>query len=303
MLANIGAASSGLINKFRNGAMDVWQRGLSSITVGTGGTTISDGWIVQSTGANASALQAAGRLSTVNSLKIVGATSVTDMLCKQRIESYLSAPLASQQVTVQAQVFNGTGSSITPTLTVKHPTVQDNYGSTTTDISAVSLQACANGVWTLVSYTFAGSASSALGIEVTFDFGNNFSTTGKFVQITECDIRATSGIVAGLNSAPPTPELRLIANELAMCQRYYEIGNCQMNNAAFAATANGSSWVAFKTTKRVAPTVTQTNTSNSNCTATPGQQSPVVDGFLSSRGATASGNFSFSETWIASAEL
>jgi hypothetical protein len=70
---------------------------------------------------------------------MLGATSVTDVIVKQRIESYVAAPLAGQVVTVQAEVYNSTGGSITPTLTVKHATSQDSWGSSTTDASAVNL--------------------------------------------------------------------------------------------------------------------------------------------------------------------
>jgi hypothetical protein len=88
-------------------------------------------------------------------------------------------------------------------------------------VSAASLQSCANGAWTQVATTFAASSSSYNGLEISFDFGNNFSSTSKSIQITELDIRVTPGVATGLNSAPPTPELRPIWTELAFCQRYY----------------------------------------------------------------------------------
>src|SRR5882672_2253294 len=191
----------GLINKFRNPSMDIWQRGTSAITVTTAGAYTADGWIVTPTGASCTAAASISNIRTGSlsyySMLITGATSVTDITLKQRIESYIAAQLESQVITVQAQVYNNTGGSITPTLTVKHPTAQDNYTSTTTDVSAVSLQACANAVWTQISYTFTAS-TSVNGMEITIDFGNNFSTNGKSVQVTELDIRATPGVSVGL---------------------------------------------------------------------------------------------------------
>ena len=113
-------------------------------------------------------------------------------------------------------------SSITPVLTVKHPTAADNYASTVTDVSAVNLQACANGVWTKVSYTYVDAGGALLGLEVAFDFGNNFSTTGKSIQITEVGVSATQGVpFTGLNSFPPPVELRPYNVELLFCQRYF----------------------------------------------------------------------------------
>lgn len=215
---------SGFVNKFYNPAMDIWQRGTSgTITAGTPAYT-ADGWVVSSTGANVPWAQVAGRYSTSFALKVTGATSVTDVLIKQRIESYLCGqlyPNATMQVTVQAKVYNNTGGSITPTLTVKHPTATDNYTSTVTDVSAVSLQACPNTTLTTVSYTFATASGTLNGLEITFDFGNNFSTSGKSIEISELDIRATPTLSTGLNSSPTLPELRPIGVEMPLCQRHF----------------------------------------------------------------------------------
>lgn len=210
----------GTVNKFRNGTMDVWQRGTSSLTATTSGAYAADGWIVLPAGASVTASQAAGRLLTKSSLQVTGASSVTDLIIKQRIESLIAAAFCSQTVTVQAQVYNNTGGSITPTLTVKHAGSQDSWGSPTTDVNAVSLQACANGAWTQVAYTFSANASSYNGLEISFDFGNNFGANTKSVQITECDIRVTPGASTGLNSNPPPPELRPVAVEMPFCLRY-----------------------------------------------------------------------------------
>jgi len=264
----------------------------------------ADGWIVTPTGASVAVAQAGGRQGlTIFGLKITGATSVTDMILKQRIESFMAAPLTSQQVTVQAQVFNNTGASITPTLTVKHPTTQDNWGTTATDVSAINMQTCTNGAWTQVAYTFAANSASWLGLEISIDFGNNFSANTKSVQISELDIRATPGAATGLNAAPPVPELRPIGAELALNQRYFETGNASNSSAGFAATANFSTWISYKATKRVAANPVQTNVSNTNTSASPGFNTAKPDGFLTIRQATASGNCSYTETWTASAEL
>lgn len=254
--------AGGGINKFRNGTMDIWQRGTISLTVTTAGAYTADGWIVVPTGASCMTIQSTanartGKLSTY-SLLITGATSITDILVKQRIESYIAAPLEGQQVTVQAQIYNNTGSAITPTLTVKHAASQDSWTSPVTDVSAVSLQACANAAWTNVAYTFAASTSSSNGLEITLDFGNNFSSNGKTVQVTELDIRVTAGASTGLNSTPPIPEMRTIQTELALCQRYLPAfngtaGTNQSIASGFnnATGNNGNAQIFFQTPTRV----------------------------------------------------
>jgi Major tropism determinant N-terminal domain len=224
----------GMVSKFRNGTMDVWQRGTGPITISTSGGYAADGWIVLPAGASVTAAQAGGRLLTKNSLQVTGATSVTDVIVKQRIESLIAAAFCSQIVTVQAQVYNNTGASITPLLTVKHAGSQDVWTSPTTDVNAVSLQPCASGGWTQVGYTFSANANSYNGLEIAFDFGSNFGANTKTVQITECDIRVTPGAAAGLNADPPPPELRPIATELGFCQRYFTAWSSTAANSPFA---------------------------------------------------------------------
>jgi major tropism determinant Mtd-like protein len=262
----------GSVNKFRNATMDVWQRGTSSIAITTAGGYSADGWIIVPTGASVTVAQAGGRLLTKASLQVTGATSVTDVVVKQRIESLIAAALCSQTVTVQAQVYNNTGAAITPTLTVKHAGTQDIWTSPATDVSAVNLQSCASGAWTQVAYTFAASAYSYNGLEVSFDFGANFGSGSKTVQIAELDVRTTPGVAIGLNSNPPPPELRPIAAETAFCQRYFET-SYQLGAAPGAVnSAAGSSWffmsglasaayfggqyVGFKATKMATPALT-----------------------------------------------
>jgi len=220
--AKLSEIGGGHLNKFRNGTMDLWQRGTSALAATTSGAYTADGWIVLPTGASVTAAQAGGRLTTKNSLQVTGASSVTDLIIKQRIESLIAAAFCSQTVTVQAQVYNNTGITITPKLTVNRPSAQDNYSSVTADVNAVSLQACANAVWSLVSYTFQANSLSYNGLEIAFDFGNNFGANTKSLQITECDIRVTNGVPAGLCANPPPPELRMIATEIGFNQRYYQ---------------------------------------------------------------------------------
>ncbi len=242
----------GMVNKFRNGTMDLWQRG-TSMTVTTSGGYTADGWIVLPTGASVTAAQAGGRLITKNSLQVTGAASVTDLIVKQRIESLIAAAFCSQTVTVQAQVYNGTGGAITPKLSVNRATGQDNGTYTNVDVNAVSLQSCPASAWTQISYTFSANANSYNGLEVVFDFGNNFGANTKTVQITECDIRVTPGATSGLNSNPPPPELRPVFAELPFCQRYYWQTTSTFNPVGYGG-GNYFSYVSFPVTMRAAPT-------------------------------------------------
>jgi hypothetical protein len=253
-------SQGGFRNKFRNPGCDVDQRGTAGValTVTTSGGYVVDGWIVVPTGASCTAQQAAAQsgMLSANSLKLIGAASVTDILAKQRIEGSLAAPLAGQLCTVQAKIYNNTGGSITPTLTVKHANALDNWSASTTDVSAVSLQACPNAATTTVAYWLTASATSGNGLEVGFDLGNNFSTNGKTAQLSDFDISYTPGVVAGAtNPNPQPPELRPIAIELAFCQRYYEPNVYLSVQQGFSTTILQATGY-WKAAKRTTPTVT-----------------------------------------------
>ena len=114
---------------------------------------------------------------------------------------------------LQAQVFNNTGGAITPKLTIKHAGSVDNWSSPTTDVNAVSLQSCANNAWTQVSYSFTADASSGNGLLAFIDFQSALNSNSKSVKITELDIRVAPSV--------QPPELRAVAAELALCQRYF----------------------------------------------------------------------------------
>src|SRR6185437_12068723 len=144
---NVDATNNRVV--VQDGTTAVWQRGTSGLTSTTSGAYTADGWIVLPSGASVTAAQAGGRLVTKASLQVTGASAVTDLTIKQRIESLMAAAFCGQTVTVQAQLFNNTGGSITPKLTVNRPSAQDNYASVTADVNAVSLQVCAVSAWTL----------------------------------------------------------------------------------------------------------------------------------------------------------
>lgn len=213
----------GFINKFRNATMQIAQRGTGNINVSTGNANYTlDGWIVGATGATVVSSQSYQIGIGGNALQLVGAVSMTDTFIKQRLESYLCYPFAtSKNVTVQATIYNNTGASITPTLTVKHPTGVDNWAGTATDVNAVNLQACQNGTATIVAYTFTPSTSSVNGLEITFDFGATLNSNAKSIGFGLADIRVTPGVTTGLNSAPPLIEILPLGVDLLFNQRYF----------------------------------------------------------------------------------
>jgi hypothetical protein len=260
------AEIGGWVNKDQNSALDIWRRGINgSVSAGTTSYT-ADGWLVGATGAAAAWAQAASIGKSSFSLKLTGIAGLTGVLVKKRIESFIAAPLAGQNVTVQARIKNNSGAALVPTLTVKHLNASDNgvvspwAGASTIDVNAQALQAIANGATGIVAYTFAAPAGAANGMEITFDFGaalNNANT----VQISEVDLRATPGVAVGLNNSPPPADFRPVYIEAMLAQRY--LPGVQALGQTNAWMPFGGGWdsatagtlgFAFQTTPRLVPT-------------------------------------------------
>jgi hypothetical protein len=135
--------------------------------------------------------------------------------------------------------------------------------------------------WTQISVTIAGDTSgtwlttNGIGIHVIFGLGigTNFSTTagawaaGNYASATGVtSVVGTSGAtwyVTGVqleqNTSATPFERRLISQELANCQRYYEVATIPTSTSLFVSYLYSSSYFnywQFKQTKRASPTVT-----------------------------------------------
>lgn len=219
------SAAHGAVNALRNSTFLSWPNGFTpSVVAGAGGSAAigANGWAVLATGAAVAVSQVAGTGASASGMKVTGAASVTDVTIGQRIESFDAAPLAGNTCTFQIRVFNSTGASITPTLATRYAGSADTWGAPVADLAATNLQACPNGQWTTVAYTFAVSANAVNGYEIKIDFGNNFSTNGKFVTVAGADLRPTVGLTTGLNAAPPAIEVPATGPEMLRNARYYQ---------------------------------------------------------------------------------
>jgi len=270
-MASVGT-SGGNVNKFRNGSMEIAQRGAGPFLISpTTPAYTLDGWIVTSAGGNVTVNQVAGRGasgSSANSLRVTGGPGVTTAQVAQYIESIIAAPLNAGQVTFQAQILNTGGAAFAPSLSVLALNSKDNpSGGFTTILNSATLQVCNPGVWTRVSYTFSTTSVSTLnGIDVDLVFpAIAVNSTSEIVTISEMDIRVTPGVTIGINNTPPVPELRPSPIELSMCQRYYQIiGGWVVAGYSALGGAYNSTTLVFPCQMRVSPTVSLNITGESN---------------------------------------
>lgn len=253
------AQQGGMVNKFRNGSFDVAQRGtVGTVTSGSTNYTL-DGWYVSATGATATWSQAYGTVigERESVLVLTGNAGMTGTTIGQRIEGTIAAPLAGKVVTVQFQIQNLTGASITPTLTVRHAGSLDNWGAPVTDVNAVSLTAVGSGTAAQLAYTFIAVGGAANGLEVIVDFGASINANTKVISLGLADIRVTPTAQIGINTTPPPVERRPIAFEMTFCQRYLAaFGNIAGVIGTGAATSTSASGynIPFNVPMRIAPT-------------------------------------------------
>lgn len=244
-----GVTNGGFINRFTNGAFDVSQvTNSGTITAGTPARTC-DRWFVSCTGANVTWVMVGPftgiGYSTTQGLQIVGNTGVTDTFLRQRIVSQDATTMSSQICTVQFGIINNTAVAFTPTLTVRHASLNDDWSTPVTDVNAVSLQTCGISAVTQVAYTFLASAGSHFGLEVSIDFGAALNSAAKNVVISGADVRVTPGATLGLNNTPALPELRAIEYELPACQYFLPVINIPGTSNIIANGLTNTSTVGF----------------------------------------------------------
>ena len=263
----------GSVNKFRNPTMDIAQRGTSG-TVSSGGTAYTvDGWQVTTAGHTCAWNQEWNSFFGRNALRLNCASGLTACTLQQRIESYIAAQLLTavgvgQSITVQFEIYNNTGASITPQIATEYPSAQDNFGSTSNDLVATNLQSIANGASGLVAYTFTPSVNAIRGYQIQVLFGGGLNAASGYVDITLADVRVTLGVATGLNSNPPSPEQRPVAAELPANTRYFQTsygngvapGTVTTNGQLSYYNSGGSAvtqvFISTQLQMRAAPTVT-----------------------------------------------
>jgi hypothetical protein len=206
----------GNINQFYNPTCAIAQRG-PSVTVSTGTSAYTlDGCIVGCAGASVTASQAPSVGLAPYSLEILGQSGVTDAFVIWPIESFGAFFLAGQYAVFQVKCLNNTGSTITPTLTVKYAGSKDTWSSSTAILTSQALQACPSGTTTTLNYTFSVPSGASTGMSVRVDFDSALNGGSKSVSLGDRDIRPSAVSTGTL----PKPAFGNYSQELLFCQRY-----------------------------------------------------------------------------------
>jgi hypothetical protein len=317
--AKVSAINNGPLAGFRNaiinGNFDIWQRGTSQ---SVSGVNSADRWRPQGPALTSFSRQSftlgqndvpSEPIFYSRTVVTSNFTSSSNCALQQRLESVRS--FAGQQVTIsfwakadstkniaiECGQFFGTGGSPSPTVR--------GLGVLKTQVTTL---------WQKISHTFtmlsiSGKTIGSDGndyvfLNIWFDGGSDFDAFNDSLgqQSGTFDI-AQVQLEAGPVATPF--ERRPIGTELALCQRYFEVGEFfHVEGYFLSAGTNTGSSIFFATRKRAVPTVTQTTIAVSGAAPITAQNAAAsLGGFLSFRTGSSASSGQYHESWTADAEL
>ena len=286
----IGAGNASIMkNRIINGAMVIDQRNAgSSVAITTAAPYITDRFFSYASQASKlTAQQNAGSITPpagftnylgFTSQSAYSITSTDIFSAAQRIEGFNTADLGwgtanAKTVTLSFQVY----SSLTGTFggSLQNSAQNRSYPFTFTVSSA--------NIWTSISVTIAGDttgtwigATNGIGIQLNFGLGvgstysgtagawsgaNYFAPTGATSVVgTSGATFYITGVQLEVGSSATGFEYRQYGQELALCQRYYELVSQFVGKATSAGQAEGS--LTFLVQKRASPSLTVLNGTN-----------------------------------------
>ena len=328
----VAMGSSFKRNRIINGNMLIDQRNDGAEITPNSGQFLTDRWVYYSSQASKMIAQQVTDLNPIpfrNSLRMITASAVTigasDFFTViQNIEGYNISDLRwgksnAQPVTLSFWVF----SSLTGTFgaSIRNSGNSRSYPFLYTIVSPST--------WTYITVNIPGDTSgtwltnSSTGLSVTFGLGVGSTFSGTAGVWASANYNSATGAVSVVGTSAATfyitgvqlevgtvatpYEMQIYSDQLAQCQRYYEVGLAVAASYALASTSFGA-YTTYAVVKRVSPSIAQiTNNviiTQANCTATTSTYIGNTSGVLAYRlSASSSLNIQFSETFGASAEL
>lgn len=252
---------AGARNRIINGGMAVDARNAGASQTFTAAAALAysvDRWYGYCTGANVTGQRITGATAGQFYYRFTGAASVTAIGFGQRIEQLNSADLAGTTATLSVDLANSVLTTVT--WTAYYATTADAFGT----LASPTRTQIATGTFTVTSTVTRYStnisvpAAATTGIEIVLSVGAQTSGTW-----TIGNVQLEPGSVA-------TPyERRSYGQELALCQRYYQVVQATTRFWAAGTSQSTSAPLPFQTTMRSAPTaVVGTAASTTNCSAT-----------------------------------
>jgi|SRR5262252_1508512 len=288
----------GFMNRLMNGCFDIWQRGTSISVPGAAGYVYTaDQWVLETDQTITVTIgTGTGVGRSLNALQIGAVAGLSECFLIQFIEGNSAAVMAGRQATFQIRVRNYGSTPITPRFSTTFAAPVNDFTNLTIDFPWTDLQTIQAGQTVTLAITFPVSPNAINGYTIAVNF-----FTGN-VAVTDADLRTTPGLPTGLNASPPFPELRPIAVELPICQRYYEFGRTYTSaySAAVAIPIPQTFFTVFKYRIPIVRIIDMTEVDNCS-----NLRDPVVaqNGFTAFIDVTLLGNYGLVFDWTASADL
>jgi hypothetical protein len=249
---NVFSQTGPFKNRIINGGMAVDQRNAGASQTFTAGAALAyavDRWYGYCTGANVTGQRVAGTGADQYRYRFTGASSVTAIGFAQRIEQLNSYDLNTTTATLSVDLANSLLTSVT--WTAFYANTADTFGT----LASPTRTQIATGTFTVTSTVTRYSASISIpaaattGIEIVFTVGAQTSGTW-----TIGDVQLEAG------SSATAFERRSFGQELALCQRYFEIFTRVSHNYSSGGTGAVDLRLSFAVTKRAVPTCAKVGT-------------------------------------------
>lgn len=303
--AAAGGATASFRNRIINGNMAIDQRNGGAAQTFTAAAALAysvDRFYGYCTGANVTGQRVAvGSAGTSRyRYRFTGAASNTGVRFGTRLEFTNTTDLANSTATLQVKASSTSITSLT--WTAYYANTDEAFGT----IASPTRTQIATGTFTITSTEATYSAQMSVpaaattGIEIVFSCGALLAAQ----TLTLGDIQFEAG------STATSFEFRQYGTELALCQRYYEVGS--LYNLFSGMVTSGEIYynpIRFCVNKRVAPfapsgSTTLTYVVNSKFPATaPSVNVGATDGFYAQHTANLTGTGYYQYSWTANAEL
>ena len=317
-----GGQLAGFRNRIINGDMQIDQRYAGASNVVTGTSYQLDRFDA-SNGAGGTMTFVQSTLGNAKSFLWTATAAVTDLddnglFMSHKIEGQNVFDLNGKEITISFKVQTNWAGNL--------PIAVRNSNSSRSYVVDVAVVSGTNDVSVTLTLEAASviTNDTALGLRLFFGSNNEGTlrtgTTGSWIAgsyrvstsstqwaSTEANYINITGVQLEEGSVATPFEHRSYGTELALCQRYYEIGghaNSQQFSGDVTNSNNYFATIYFNTTKRAAPTIANANANASSFgtgASTAGAQS--LNSFRNHRTSTASAVGSFGDTWTATAEL
>ena len=289
-----GGQIGGNRNRIINGDMDTDQRNAGAAQTFTAAAALAysvDRWYGYSTGANVTGQRVQGTTAGQFRYRFTGAASVTAIGFGQRIEQLNSADFAGTTATLSVDLANSLLTTVT--WTAFYANTADTFGTlaspTRTQIATGTFTV--NSTVTRYSTNISVPAAATTGIEIVFTVGAQTSGTW-----TIGDVQLEPGTIA-------TPfERRSYGQELALCQRYFQLIRTGVRGYVLSTQAVGVEYN-YAVPMRVAPTLTLNSTLETANVAAISRDDQTSIGFRFLALASAAGETTLRELLTAAAEL